>query len=88
MQIPWDSLGFSVQDNTAIKKLGQGTSFVIYTPTVFGTATNYEIKVPDRATIKTDEILINYFDDHDAYVFGARQLKNNSIIEKEIVHLD
>ncbi|MNW55424.1 hypothetical protein D3C74_330820 [compost metagenome] len=81
-------IGTSIADNSAIKKLEQGMKFDVYAPTVFETATNYEIKVPDSVTAKTNYILINYFDENDEYVFGVRQLKNNSIIEKEIVNLD
>ncbi|KFN12108.1 MAG: DUF4367 domain-containing protein [Paenibacillus macerans] len=81
-------IGTSVQDSTAIKKLEQRTDFKIYVPTVFESATNYEIKVPDSIAAKANYILINYFDDNDAYLFGVRQLKNNSIVEKEIVNLD
>lgn len=64
------------------------TNFNIYVPKAMKSATHYEIKSPENLAPKIDYILINYFDENNRYVFGIRQLKNNSIVEKELVTID
>ncbi|WP_413406161.1 hypothetical protein [Paenibacillus amylolyticus] len=80
--------GVSVLDNEAIKELNRVTNFNIYVPKAMKSATHYEIKSPENLAPKIDYILINYFDENNRYVFGIRQLKNNSIVEKELVTID
>lgn len=75
-------------DNNSIRNLYQVVNFDLYIPKLKISATHYEIKSPENLASNTDNILINYFDKDNNYVYGVRQMKNNSIIEKEIITLD
>lgn len=82
-------IGNSVDDTSTLEYLQSKTNFNIYIPSKLHSASNFEIKEPyDFKQAEVPFVLVNYFNESGSYVFGLRQLKNNSYITKEITEFD